>query len=450
MKVSRRDALKLGGVLAASLAAAGAAHAADPAAKAEPATGPAPLPKAKGPRVVVVGGGWSGLSMAKYTKLFAPSADVVLVEQRDVFISCPVSNLWLVDKVDLDFITHDYLQGARNGNYTYLHAAATGVDKTRGILHTTEGDIAYDYLVLAPGIDYDYSYWTDDPALENRLRQEYPAAFRPGSEHMTLKRKIHTFKGGTFLMTVPGGNYRCLPAPYERACLIADYFKKNNVKGKVLLLDENNDITIKAHGFHSAFKELYKDYIVYEPNTVIEAIDPDTKTVSTEFGEFAFDDASFYPHVRGGRLLEVCGVAKDTVYNRLEGDIDPMTYEVRGHPNIYVTGDARPTGFSKSGNTSLSEGRNVAKMLAARINKQAPVRWISPVTLCISAVSAYPERGIFIHSEYAYNPAHKQFEFATPVTDEHWKGQEGLDNGQNVYGWAEACYIDMFGDDTSS
>ncbi|UFS62132.1 NAD(P)/FAD-dependent oxidoreductase [Sulfurimonas sp. HSL-3221] len=445
MKFSRRDALKLGGALAAAMAAGGTAEAAEATPKTDTADSPAPLPTPKGPRVVVVGGGWSGLSMAKYTKLFAPTAEVVLVEQRDVFISCPVSNMWLVDKVGLEFITHDYYQAAQHHGYSYFHAAATGVDKVNNTLYTTRGDIAYDYLVLAPGIDYDYSFWTDDPGVENRLRQEYPAAFRPGSEHMTLKRKIHSFQGGTFLLTVPGGNYRCLPAPYERACLIADYFKHNGIKGKVLLLDENNDITIKAHGFHTAFEELYKEYIVYEPNAVIEAIDLDKKQVKTEFDTFAFDDASFYPHVRGGRLLEVCGVAKDTVYNRFEGDIDPMTYEVRGHPNIYITGDARPTGFSKSGNTSLSEGQNVAKMLAAKINKQAPLKWMSPVTLCISAVSAFPEHGIFIHSEYAYNPKHKQFEFATPVTDEHWKGEEGLENARNIYGWAEACYIDMFG-----
>ncbi|MEJ2468718.1 MAG: FAD/NAD(P)-binding oxidoreductase, partial [Campylobacterales bacterium] len=238
MKLSRRDALKLGGAFAASLAATSAAAAAAPKAKKTADT--APIPKAKGPRVVVVGGGWSGLSVAKYAKLFAPSADVVLVEQKDVFISCPVSNMWLVDKVELDFITHDYLQAARNNNYTYFHAAATGVDKKNRVLHTSNGDIAYDHLVLAPGIDYDYSFWTDDPILERRLRQEYPAAFKPGSEHMTLKHKIKNFKGGTFLMTVPAGNYRCLPAPYERACLIADYFKHNTINGKVLLLDENH------------------------------------------------------------------------------------------------------------------------------------------------------------------------------------------------------------------
>lgn len=447
MKRSRRDVLKLGGALAATLAATGssASSAVFRSSQKSKKFDPAPIQKAKGPRVVVVGGGWSGLSVAKHTRAFASNADVVLVEQKEIFISCPVSNMWLVDKVDMEFLTHDYLKAARAHNYTYFHATATGVDKENNVLHTNEGDIAYDYLVLAPGVEYDYSFWTEDIELENRLRQEYPPAFRPGSEHMTLKEKIQNFKGGTFLMTVPGGNYRCLPAPYERACLIADYFKKNKIKGKILLLDENHDITIKEHGFHTAMEALYKDYITLESNAVIQEIDLDKKSVKTEFDEFHFDDASFYPHVRGGRLLDIAGVAKDSVYNRLEGDIDVQTYEVNGHPNIYVSGDARPMGFSKSGNTALSEGQYVAKQIASKINRTKPPEWESPVTLCISAVSAYPERGIFMHSEYAFDKKNKRFSFATPVTEEVWKGETGLMNGKNVYGWAQACYITLFG-----
>ncbi len=447
MRPSRRSLLKLSAALAASLLAPAAFGFEKQRKKPPPSplSRPAPLPRPKGPRVVVVGGGWSGLSVAKHTKLFAPEADVVLVERRDVFISCPVSNLWLVDKVDLEFLTHDYLRAARNHGYTYLHATATGVDKKRKILQTSEGEISYDYLVLAPGIDYDYTCWTNDPELQTRLHQEYPPAFQPGSEHFTLKKKIHTFEGGTFLLTVPAGNYRCLPAPYERACLFADLFKQKGIKAKILILDENNDITIKEHGFHTAFEELYGDIIQWEPNAKIEKIDLEAKTVTTEFETYRFDDASFYPHVRGGRLLEIAGVAKDSVYNRLEGDIDPLTYEVRGYPDIFVSGDARPMGFSKSGNTSHSEGQIVARRIAAKIRRTPSPAWSSPVTLCISAVSFRPERGIFIHSEYAYDKKTGRFGFATPVTEERWKGKEGRTNAEYVRGWARAVYTDMFG-----
>ena len=142
MAISRREALKLSGVAAATLAVTGCTAGMSPDAPAAGTSGTsAPLPAAKGPRVVVVGGGWSGLSVAKYTKKFAPNADVVLVEQRTEFISCPVSNLWLVGAIPLEFLTHDYLQAARENKYTYFNATVTGVDKANKTIATSNGDI---------------------------------------------------------------------------------------------------------------------------------------------------------------------------------------------------------------------------------------------------------------------------------------------------------------------
>ncbi|MCK4975195.1 MAG: NAD(P)/FAD-dependent oxidoreductase [Sulfurimonas sp.] len=451
MAISRREALALSSLAVASTAFAGHGDSFNaPNKNSKSNTQPkqstdykAPIPDTNKPRVVVVGGGWSGLSIAKNTKIFAPDTDVVLVEQRHNFTSCPVSNLWLVDKVELEFLTHDYLQAAKNYNYTYFQATAIGLDKEKQILETSNGNIEYDYLVFAPGIDYDYSRWTDDIAFENRLRQEYPAGFIPGSEHITLKNKILNFKGGNFLMTVPSGNYRCLPAPYERACIIADYFKQNKIKGKVILLDENNTITIKEKGFQSAFDELYADYLEYVPSSPINEIDLDNKVVYTEFDEYEFEDASFYPHVRGAKILERVGLAKDAK-NMMEGHINPLTYEAIGAKNVFITGDARPMGFSKSGNTSNTEGLIVAQNIAQRINKTKPLAWEPPTTTCFSAVSIEPEKAIYIYTQYSYDKKTKAFNFAGTVSSEDWK-KDGITNGNSIYDWATALYHDMFG-----
>ena len=444
MAISRREELKISGIAVAATAVAGCTNTSEPKPNndTKEASYKAPIAESKNPRVVVVGGGWSGLSIAKYTKIFAPNTDVILVEQRHEFISCPMSNLWLVDKVELEYLTHDYLQAARENNYTYFHATAVGLDKENRILKTSDGDISFDYLVFAPGIDYDYSRWTDDIAFETRLRQEYPAGFIPGSEHLTLKNKVQNFKGGNFILTVPSGNYRCLPAPYERACIIADYFKQKGLKAKVVLLDENNAITIKKEGFQSAFDELYGDYIEYIPNTIIKNIDLDNKIVETEFDEIEFEEAAFYPHVRGAKILERVGIAKDAK-NMLEGDINPLTYEVNGLENVFITGDARPMGFSKSGNTSNSEGHFVAKLIAQKINKSAAIKWESPTTTCFSAISIEPERAIYIYTQYAYNKENKTFSFNATTASEDWK-KDGIVNGKSIYNWASALYSDMF------
>ena len=450
--MNRRDILKYGavGVVATTLNAYASSSEPKSAAMLKPNVGigsDAPIPAAKGPRVVVVGGGWSGLSVAKYTKKFAPNADVVLVERRTEFISCPVSNLYVIGEVGLEFLTHDYLQAARENKYTFFNATAVGVDKTNKILKTSNGDIKYDYLVLAPGIDYDYSAWGVDIVTEQRLRTEYPAAFIPGSEHITLKNKVQNFKGGNFILTVPGGNYRCLPAPYERACLIADYFKRNNLPAKVLLLDENPDITIKKEGFQSAFDEMYKDYLEYVPGAKIVSVDLDKKVVvAGEMGdEYKFADAAFYPHVRGGKLLEICGVAEDTAFNKMEGNIDPFTYEVIGaqNKNIFVSGDARPMGYSKSGNTSNTEGHYLGQLIAQRIKDGKDITWKSPLTVCYSAVSAKPQHAISIRAEYKFEGKNLAG-FTNVELSEEWRGNVGINSGKALDEWAKRLYADMF------
>ena len=61
---------------------------------------PADLPKAAGPRCVVVGGGTSGLTLARYLKKENPKFDVVMVEPNYLFMSPFLTNLWLDDIID--------------------------------------------------------------------------------------------------------------------------------------------------------------------------------------------------------------------------------------------------------------------------------------------------------------------------------------------------------------
>lgn len=396
----------------------------------------------KNPRIVVVGGGWSGLSFLKNIKQDIPDAKVTLVEKRDHFVSCPASNAWLFDLVDLEFLTHSYIEGANNHNYDFIQATALGLDSKKNILKTTVGDIEYDYLVFATGIEYDYHLQTKgDEALAKELHRHYPPAFIPGSEHLTLKRKIQNFKGGNFIITIPSGNYRCLPAPYERACLLAEHFKNNNIKGKVYLLDENNSITIKEEGFNSAFKSLHKDHLEYISSAKINKFDLEKKIVETDFDTIEFEDACFYPNVKAPKLLEDLGLTTKTPYNRVEANLDHLTYKFKGLDNVYGCGDIRPMGFSKSGNTAYTEGQNLARMIAKTIKGKSS-KWVSPTTLCISLVSKKPQQEISLISEYKYDKKGKT-QFNGTSTDEKW-ATNGLGKNKAQFHWAQSMYDKMF------
>jgi sulfide dehydrogenase [flavocytochrome c] flavoprotein chain len=442
--LSRRDVIKLAGLAAAGAVTQEAlATARTEAAVAGPMVSPqrkAALPAPTGPRLVVVGGGTSGLTIAKYAKLEYSRFDVVLVEKRDMYASCFTSNLWYPDVINLEFFAeHSFLDAAKNGNYTFFNATCIGLDRAARRIYTTRGWVAYDYLVIAPGIDYDYSrIGVTDPETEYMLRTQYPGGFTMPTEHVTIRRKVHEFEGGVFVQTVPSGNYRCLPAPYERACMIAAYFKKNNVKGKVLVLDHNPEITIKAKGFHAAFSELYSDLIEYKPSVDITGIDPVKKVIKTEFESYNFDDAAIYPGIRASILIEQFGLVDPNSLQK-EANINPFKYNVVGDERVYVTGDSRPMPYSKSGNTSNSEGKYVAKVLAARAQGK-DITWTSPETLCYSMVEVDPNEAISVDAFYAYDPAKKSFGFTNVKMDE----VRNQAKGAAYIAWAQGLYRDMF------
>src|SRR5690606_2851319 len=84
--------------------------------------------RGKGPRIVVCGGGWGGLTAARYVRELIPTADVVLLEPDPAFWSGPMSNKWLMDFVDTDFVQHDMPGAAAKYGYTLINPAVTGIE----------------------------------------------------------------------------------------------------------------------------------------------------------------------------------------------------------------------------------------------------------------------------------------------------------------------------------
>ncbi len=444
---SRRRFLQFTGLTLVGAAHAAPAVATEQAASSVGATPPAfarllrtaSLPQPKGARVVIVGGGWSGLTLAKYLKRHNPAFDVLLIDRHPSFVSFPLSNSWLADQINLDFLSHSFFDAADNHDYHFLQATVLGFDRESRKVYTDVGHIAYEYLVLAPGIDYDYArIGVEDAEQQELLFQHYPGGFVSASELLTIKHKIQTFKGGTFVLNVPNGDYRCTAAPYERACMMAAVFKKRRVHAKILLLDMNTGIKIKKDGFHRAFDELYKDYIEYLPSSEISGIDLDAKAVTTEFDEYPFDDAIIYPPIRASRLIDEAGIANPKSPQRA-ANTDPFRYHVVGDEHVYVTGDSRGQPFSKGGHTAHSEGKYVAEVIAGHaLGKD--IAWRSPQTMCFSSVEIDPLQAMSIITYYKFNEQTNVFDFDRTHMIEDWD----LQGGQASLAWAEGMFRDLF------
>lgn len=363
MPFSRRD------FLAASLAACAAPLFAQQS--------PALLPAAKGRRVVVVGGGWGGLSAARRLRDLAPELEVVLIEKNAAFISLPLSNQWLDGRIDGALLTHDFAAAAKAYGYTFIRAEVSAIDRERRRIHTAGGSVDYDWLVLAAGIRHDYAAWLgDDARAIAQVRERFFCAWTPGGELAALKAKLDAFNGGDLVMTLPPPPYRCQPAPYERALVIGRMIKRRGLRARLHVLDPGT----LPQRFAEAFEDDYKDQIAHYSHAKVKALDPFGKTISTEFDDLRFDDAILMPPQQAGDLAWQAGLIGRDAEGRPSGWAaqDPLHLHVQGDERVFLVGDLIDRAsllfghYPKSGHLASRLGAIAAHEIAARSRDKAP------------------------------------------------------------------------------
>ncbi|HBP28310.1 FAD/NAD(P)-binding oxidoreductase [Advenella sp. FME57] len=349
--------------------------------------------------VVIVGAGFAGATAAKYLRMWSQyQLSVTLIEQNAQFVSCPTSNLVLGGSVPLSAITRSYDNLIRKHGVTVRQETVLAVDPDRKQVRTAAGPVSYDYLIMAPGISFDYSQlpMTQTDAAKARV----PHAWKAGPQTQALARQLqHMRKGGVFAITVPPLPYRCPPGPYERACQVAWYLKQHNPTGKVLVLDANPGITSKRALFERNWAEQYAGLIDYQPGSELSAIDVDTGTVKTVFDTWKTDVLNVIAPQAAGRL------ALDTGLSNEEGrwcDVDFVTYESRKAPGIHLLGDSVDSGLPKSAHIANSQAKVCASSMIARLAGAQP----DPLPVFANTCYSYVDDTSAMHvaNVYRYDP----------------------------------------------
>ncbi|MDD3353067.1 FAD/NAD(P)-binding oxidoreductase [Zoogloea sp.] len=367
----------------------------------------------KGPRVVICGGGWGGMTAARYLRQLIPNAEVILLERNPTFWSGPMSNKWLIDVVSTDFVHHDAQHPANVYGYTRLQTEVIGFERERRLVRTAHGLIDYDFLILSGGIRNAYDAWfgNDQKAIDH-TRNHYPSAYIPNAEMLALKQKVKNFKGGTLVMTLPPPPHRCPPSPYERACLIAWHIKKNKIPGKILILDPKPKVAPISMGYQTAFRELYPDIITHIPNAGVQEVDPFNKRIKTLAGEFKFDDAILMPPHQAAEMVWQAGLIGKTPDGKPTGwaDMDPRFFHARSDDRVYFVGDlmghisSQFGHYPKSAHVANYIGRIVARNIAERVAGKEVIARL-PDNLCYMMVNADPQEAISVKFEYEVDAA---------------------------------------------
>jgi sulfide dehydrogenase [flavocytochrome c] flavoprotein chain len=320
-------------------------------------------------RVLVIGGGFGGASCARALRKADPKLDVTLVEPNASFTSCPFSNEVIAGLRDIAAQQFSYDKIASEGVRVIAQAAVVIDPQTRKVTSADGSKLAYDRLVLSPGIDFDFKaiQGYDEAATETM-----PHAYKAGVQTLLLRRQIEAMDdGGVVAIAVPANPARCPPAPYERASLIAHYLKTNKPRSKVLILDAKDNFS-QQRLFESAWQELYPGLIervsLSQGGRVTE-VNADDRTIVTEFGNYNPQVANIIPPQKAGRIAEIAGAADHTGWC----PIDPMTFASKLVPNIHVVGDAvLGGGIPKSASAASAQGKACAAAIVRLLADKTP------------------------------------------------------------------------------
>ena len=351
-------------------------------------------------RVVIIGGGYAGLTAAKYIRMWsAGNIEVVVIEKSSQFVSCPLSNLVLGGSKTINDLTFGYDLVQKNHGVTWISDEVTAIDAANKKVTMKRGEVNYDRLIIAPGIDFMYDTL---PNLET-AQQEIPHAWKAGWQTVNLRKQLEAMPdGGVFVINVPRAPYRCPPGPYERVCQVASYLKAHKPKSKIIVLDANPEITSKKGLFTKVWAEMYPGMVDYRPNNIIIEVDVKTKTVKTDFETVSGDVLNIIPPQRAGKPAQLAGV--DNADKRW-CEVSFITYESTVVPNIHVIGDAIDSNLPKSAHMATNQARicasAVVELMSNRMPDPAPVF----ANTCYSFVS--DKEAMHVATVYRYDPNKK-------------------------------------------
>ena len=350
-------------------------------------------------KVVVVGGGYGGATAAKYLKLWGKTAvEVTMIEPKELFMSPIMSGMVVTSQLEVDRISFNYDRLRDIHGVNVVKDSVVSIDSTSAVKTVTlfgGASIAYDRLILSPGIDFvDVEGWD---------REKLPHAWDGSEQTMLLQKQLACFpEGGTLIFNVPNYPFRCPPGVYERATAVADYLRVKNKNAKVIVLDSQTDIFVENELFHGLYDDLGVEYIGNTRITSVNSGDeegkgrsityvniereervlptnPFPKEIPGSASEPVTIDAdviNLIPDNKAAPLIFSAGLVPD---GALWAPVNELTYEsvIPGKEGIYILGDSLYTMQSKAGQMANAQAKVCAdailKILAGQAIYQQPI-----------------------------------------------------------------------------
>ncbi|OYR17714.1 NAD(P)/FAD-dependent oxidoreductase [Brucella grignonensis] len=353
-------------------------------------------------RIVIVGGGAAGITVAAEFLRRDASLDVAIVEPSETHSYQPGWTL-----VGAGVFTRRQTERAERSlvpkGVTWLKAEVSAFDPDNNIVRLSDGRaLGYDYLVACPGLKVD---WDAIQGLKDTLGKNGVCSnYRADTAEYTW-RLIQDFKGGTALFTQPPMPIKCAGAPQKIMYMMADHLRRRGrLSGTKLKFCLAGDALFGVPFFVPPLQRAVDGYgieVAYKHNLI--AINGPAKSalfsVTNKDGEardleMRFDMIHVVPPQMGLDVVRNSPLANPAGWI----EVDPATLQHVRYPNVFSLGDAASTTNAKTAAAVRLQAPVVVANLLAAMKGSAPAKTYDGYGSCPLTVSL----GKIVLAEFAY------------------------------------------------
>ena len=368
--------------------------------------------------ILILGGGFGGLVLAeRLSSLLDRSHRITLVAPNQKFTFYPALVHLAFGECEVSDITFDLRSKLESIGVRFVHGELIRIDSEQRTAEIAgddfNGDIAYDYVVLAMG---------------RRLATEKIPGFFEHASHLLgtgaaikFGEKVRDFREGTIVVgTCPDGR---LPVPVcETAFALARRFRDEVADGRVrikVIFPESLEAAFGGASLHKELEAAFaKNHITVHYDVPIYEIN-ESEVLSSLGHKIQHDLAMLIPPFRGHAILGHLGITDDHDFVRTDGMM-----RIHELSNSYAVGDIVAFSGPKFAHMAVRQAEVAAVNLAATLRGEKPAtEYYHEIATIIDAGgpdSIYLHYGIWDDSMYRLKKG-QFWTWAKEMHDKAWR-----------------------------
>ena len=354
------------------------------------------------PHVVILGGGFGGLSSANELRntLSSSQVKITVIDKKDWFM-VGFAKLWIINGTRTFENSIGSLNELSKKEINFIKEEILEINSQNKTIKTNSQNIEFDFLIISTGAVL--------------APQKIPGLVENGfnlydhEQLLEIRDKLESIESGKIAISIMGMPYKCPPAPFEASLLIDSMLKKRGVRDSVQIdFYSPAPITLPAAGPEVSKKILElvnSDKITFHDSCKIKSVE--SKKLIFENSEADFDILLAIPPHIAPKIIYDSDLAKEPGFIPIDRDCK-TSFE-----NIFAIGDVTvlPVGeklaVPKAGIFAEGEGIIVAKNIISKIQSKKEIELFDGKGGCFiesgKDTAAVLEVDMFSHSKPSTN-----------------------------------------------